>query len=101
MQQGMQAKSVEIAKNMLSKLHLAMQTIAQATVLNQEERMKLQEKGKQQEDRIPKHAPQGADQPFTKKSLLIQTPGDHPLQGIAKTEKRCSKRHLVPTKREQ
>jgi predicted transposase YdaD len=42
-QQGMQVKSLEIAKNMLSELHLDMQTVAQATGLSEEELMKLQE----------------------------------------------------------
>ena len=47
MQQGMQAKSVGIAKNMLSKLHLDMQTVAKATGLSEEELMKLQQEGKE------------------------------------------------------
>jgi DNA-binding Xre family transcriptional regulator len=42
----MQAKSIEIAKNMLSKLHLDMQTVAEATGLSEEELIKLQEEGK-------------------------------------------------------
>jgi predicted transposase/invertase (TIGR01784 family) len=47
MQQGMQVKSVEIAKNMLSKLHLDIQTVAQATGLSEEALMKLQQEGKE------------------------------------------------------
>ena len=42
MQQGMQTKALDIAKNMLSKLHLDVETVAQATGLSQEELMKLQ-----------------------------------------------------------
>jgi predicted transposase/invertase (TIGR01784 family) len=45
--EGMQAKSVGIAKNMLSKLHLDMQTVAKATGLSEEELMKLQQEGKE------------------------------------------------------
>ena len=41
-QQGMQTKALDIAKNMLSKLHLDVETVAQATGLSQEELMKLQ-----------------------------------------------------------
>jgi predicted transposase/invertase (TIGR01784 family) len=47
MQQGMQQEKLHIAKNMLSKLHLDMQTVAQATGLSEEELMKLQQEGKE------------------------------------------------------
>jgi hypothetical protein len=47
MQQGMQRRNIEIAKNMLSKLHLDMQTVSKATGLSQEELMKLQEEGQE------------------------------------------------------
>jgi predicted transposase/invertase (TIGR01784 family) len=43
---GMQQEKLHIAKNMLSKLHLDMQTVAQATGLSEEELMKLQQEGK-------------------------------------------------------
>ena len=41
----MQVKSVEIAKNMLCKLRLDMQTTAQATRLSEEKLKKLQKIG--------------------------------------------------------
>jgi predicted transposase/invertase (TIGR01784 family) len=41
MQQGMQQEKLHIAKNMLSKLHLDVETVAQATGLSREELMKL------------------------------------------------------------
>jgi hypothetical protein len=44
---GMQQEKLSIAKNMLSKLHLDMQTVAKATGLSQEELMRLQEEGKE------------------------------------------------------
>jgi predicted transposase/invertase (TIGR01784 family) len=45
-QQGMQQEKLHIAKNMLSKLHLDMQTVAKATGLSEEELMKLQQQEK-------------------------------------------------------
>lgn len=45
-QQGMQQEKLHIARNMLSKLHLDMQTVAKATGLSQEELMKLQQEEK-------------------------------------------------------
>jgi len=45
--QGMQQEKLHIAKNMLSKLQLDMQTVSKATGLSQEELMKLQEEGKE------------------------------------------------------
>ncbi len=45
--QGMQQEELHIAKNMLSKLQLDMQTVSKATGLSQEELMKLQEEGKE------------------------------------------------------
>ncbi len=44
MQQGMHTKSLEIAKNMLSRMHLDMKTVSQATGLSEQELMKLQKK---------------------------------------------------------
>ena len=44
-QQGARNKALHIAKNMLSNLHLDMQTVSQATGLSQVELMKLQEAG--------------------------------------------------------
>ncbi len=46
MQQGMHTKSLEIAKNMLSKLHLDIKAVKEATGLSEEELMKLQEEAK-------------------------------------------------------
>ncbi len=43
---GIQKEKLSIAKNMLSKLHLDMQTVAKATGLSEEELMRLQEEGK-------------------------------------------------------
>ena len=45
-QQGMHTKSVEIAKNMLSTLHLDIQSLQRATGLSLEELEGLQEGGK-------------------------------------------------------
>lgn len=45
-QQGMHTKSVEIAKNMLSKLHLGIKAVKEATGLSEEELMKLQQEAK-------------------------------------------------------
>ena len=45
-QEGEHNKALDIAKNMLSKLHLDAETVAQATGLSQEELMKLQEEAK-------------------------------------------------------
>ena len=42
-QQGMHTRGLEIAKNMLSKLHMHIQDVQEATGLSIEERMKLQE----------------------------------------------------------
>ena len=47
MQQGIQLEKLHIAKNMLSKLHLDIQTVAQATGLSEEALMKLQQEGKE------------------------------------------------------
>jgi len=47
--EGMHAKSLEIAKNMLSNMHLDMKTISQATGLSAEELMQLQEENKRQD----------------------------------------------------
>jgi predicted transposase/invertase (TIGR01784 family) len=44
--EGMQQEKLHIVKNMLSKLHLDMKTVAQATGLSEEELMKLQKEGK-------------------------------------------------------
>jgi predicted transposase/invertase (TIGR01784 family) len=44
--EGMQQEKLHIAKNMLSKLHLDMQTVAKATGLSEGELMKLQQQGK-------------------------------------------------------
>ena len=41
-QEGMQEEKLHIAKNMLSKLHLDVEIVAQATGLSREELMKLQ-----------------------------------------------------------
>jgi predicted transposase YdaD len=46
-QEGRQQEKLLIAKNMLSKLRLDMQTVAQATGLSEEELMKLQQEGKE------------------------------------------------------
>ncbi len=46
-QEGMHAEKLHIAKNMLSNLHLDMQTVAQATGLSEQELMKLQQAGKE------------------------------------------------------
>jgi predicted transposase/invertase (TIGR01784 family) len=45
--EGMQQEKLHIARNMLSKLHLDMQTVAKATGLSGEELMKLQQEGKE------------------------------------------------------
>jgi predicted transposase/invertase (TIGR01784 family) len=42
-QEGMYTKTLDIARNMLSKLHLDMKTVSEATGLSEEELMKLQE----------------------------------------------------------
>ena len=41
-QEGMHTKSLEIAKNMLSKLHLDIKVVKEATGLSEEELLKLQ-----------------------------------------------------------
>ena len=46
MQQGMHTKSLEIAKHMLSHMHLDMKTVSQATGLSEAELMQLREAGK-------------------------------------------------------
>jgi predicted transposase/invertase (TIGR01784 family) len=46
MQQGMQQEKLHIAKNMLSKLHLGIKVVKEATGLSEEELMKLQEEAK-------------------------------------------------------
>jgi len=46
-QQGMQIKALEIAENMLSELHLDVETVAQATGLSREELIKIQEETSQ------------------------------------------------------
>jgi predicted transposase/invertase (TIGR01784 family) len=46
MQQGMQQEKLHIAKNMLSKLHLGIKAVKEATGLSEEELMKLQEEAK-------------------------------------------------------
>lgn len=46
MQQGMQQEKLHIAKNMLSKLHLGIKAVKEATGLSEEELMKLQEGAK-------------------------------------------------------
>ena len=45
-QEGMHTRGLEIARNMLSNMHLDMQTVARATGLSQAELTKLQETGK-------------------------------------------------------
>ena len=45
-QQGMQTKALDIAKNLMSKLHLDIKSVKEATGLSEEELMKLQEEGK-------------------------------------------------------
>ena len=46
MQQGMHTRGLEIAKNMLSKLHMHIKDVQAATGLSIEELMKLQEESK-------------------------------------------------------
>ena len=45
-QRGMQQEKLHIAKNMLSNMHLDIQTVSQATGLSKEELMKIQEEAK-------------------------------------------------------
>ena len=45
-QEGRQTRNQEIAKNMLSNMHLDIQTVSQATGLSKDELMKLQEEAK-------------------------------------------------------
>jgi predicted transposase/invertase (TIGR01784 family) len=45
-QQGVQQEKLHIAKNMLSKLHLDIKAVKEATGLSEEELMKLQEEAK-------------------------------------------------------
>jgi predicted transposase/invertase (TIGR01784 family) len=45
-QEGMYTKTLDIAKNMLSTLHLDMKTVSEATGLSEQELIKLQEEGK-------------------------------------------------------
>ncbi len=46
-QQGMETKALDIAKHLLSNLHLDMQAVQQATGLSQEELEKLQAVGEE------------------------------------------------------
>jgi predicted transposase/invertase (TIGR01784 family) len=46
MQQGMQQEKLHIAKNMLSKLHLDIKSVKEATGLSEEALLKLQEEAK-------------------------------------------------------
>jgi hypothetical protein len=46
-QESMHTKASGIAKNILSRFHLDIQSVAQATVLSQEELMRLQEERNQ------------------------------------------------------
>jgi len=46
-QEGRQEEKLSIAKNLLSKPHLDMQTVAQTTGLSEEELIKLQQEGEE------------------------------------------------------